>query len=66
MYMEETWILPVRKTSKNGLAKLFSYKRKKATDDKADEGQAIRSSIGYNLNAYSGSGGMILNCLAQQ
>ena len=71
MYMEETWILPVilpadRKTSKNRLAKLFSYKRKKATDDKADEGQAIRSSIGYNLNAYSDSGGMILNFLAQQ
>ena len=65
MYMEETWILPVRKTSKRGLAKLFSYKKKKATDDKADEGQAIRSSIGY-LNAYSDSGGMILNFLAQQ
>ena len=65
MYMEETWILPVRKTSKNGLAKLFSYK-KTPTDDKADEGQAIRSSIGYFLNAYSDSGGMILNFLVQQ
>ena len=61
MYMEETWILPVRKTSKRGLAKLFSYKTKKATDD----GQAIRSSIGH-LNAYSDSGGMHLNFLAQQ
>ena len=64
MYMEETWetwILPVRKASKRGLAKLFSYKTKKATDDKADEGQAIRSSIGYYLNAYSDSKGMHLN-----
>ena len=40
-------------------------KKKKATDDKADGGQAIRSSIGY-LNAYSDSGGMILNFLAKQ
>ena len=65
MYMEETWILPVRKTSKRGLAKLFSYKTKKATDD----GQAIRSSIGHlnaYLDAYSDSGGMYLNFLAQQ
>ena len=57
MYMEETWILPVRKS---GLAKLFSYITKKATGDKADEGQTISSSIGY-LNANSDSGGMHLN-----
>ena len=56
MYMEETWLLPnenkptdVRKTSKMGLAKLFSYKTKKADEH---EGQAIRNSLGH-LNAYS-------------
>ena len=60
MYMEETWIFSneVRKTSKRGLAKLLSFKTKKATE----AGQAIRNSLGH-LNAYSDSGGMYLNSI---
>ena len=55
MYMEETWNLPT-KTSKMGLAKLFSYLKKKAT---VDEGQAIINSQGH-LTAYPDSEGIHL------
>ena len=55
MYMEETWILPT-KTSKMGLAKLFSYQKKKETDN---EGQAITNSLGH-LIAYPDSEGIHL------
>ena len=64
-YMEETWILPsenktdeVRKSSKRGLAKLFSYKTKEVTDYAANEGQAIRNFRGSFLNAYPDFRGM--------